>query len=195
MPAMIIHYNLTDADRRTIELMRANVARCAEVVGSLITEPTLAPGGSSLHYQGTVRMGPKDDGTCVCDTYGRVWSRTHLYVGGNGVIPNSTAANPTLTTVALAGVPPLGSSPTCRSRRGPPDLQQPSPTFRPSHCSIRDFGGPCHRCEHSRFGQRSSVGQVWLRTPLEDLRGRRLCGERRCDARTRRLEDCSRGFL
>lgn len=102
MPAMIIHYNLTDADRRTIELMSANVARCAKVVGSLITEPALAPGGSSLHYQGTVRMGPKDDGTCVCDTYGRVWSRTHLYVGGNGVIPTSTAANPTLTTVALA---------------------------------------------------------------------------------------------
>jgi hypothetical protein len=102
MPAMTIHYNLTDTDRKTIELMKVNLARCAKLVGSLIAEPTLAPGGSSLHYQGTVRMGPNDDGTCVCDTYSQVWGTGHLYVGGNGVIPISTAANPTLTTVALA---------------------------------------------------------------------------------------------
>jgi choline dehydrogenase-like flavoprotein len=102
MPAMTIRYTLTDTDQRTLELLRANLRRNAELVGVLLGEPAFAPGGSSLHYQGTVRMGLADDGSSVCDTYCRVWGVEHLYVGGNGVIPTSTAANPTLTNVAIA---------------------------------------------------------------------------------------------
>lgn len=102
MPAMNITYTLTATDHRTIEQMRVNCERSAKAVGEMLAAPDLAPGGSSLHYQGTVRMGTADDGTSVCDTYARVWGTEHLYVGGNGLIPTSTACNPTLTNVALA---------------------------------------------------------------------------------------------
>lgn len=102
MPRMSIRYAHTDRDRRTITDMRANSIRAAERIGTLTEEPALAAGGSSLHYQGTVRMGVADDGTSVCDERLRVWGVENLYVGGNGVIPTATAANPTLTTIALA---------------------------------------------------------------------------------------------
>jgi choline dehydrogenase-like flavoprotein len=99
---MTIHYSRTETDLATIEDMRQNSLRSAERVGNPIEPPQLAAGGSSLHYQGTVRMGVANDGTSVCDPYLRVWGVENLFVGGNGVIPTATAANPTLTNVALA---------------------------------------------------------------------------------------------
>jgi len=102
MPKMSIRYTHTDKDLATIETLLENATRSATRIGTPIEPPTLAAGGSSLHYQGTVRMGPTDDGTSVCDPFLRVWGINNLCVGGNGIIPTTTAANPTLTTVALA---------------------------------------------------------------------------------------------
>ncbi len=60
------------------------------------------PNGSSLHYQGTMRMGAADDGTSVADPFSRVWGYENLVVGGNALIPTATAMNPTLMSVAIA---------------------------------------------------------------------------------------------
>ena len=62
----------------------------------------MMPLGASLHYQGTTRMGETDDGESVCGPDSEVWGVSGLFVAGNGVIPTSTACNPTLTSVALA---------------------------------------------------------------------------------------------
>lgn len=102
MPKMTIHYSRTAKDLETIEQLLYNSHRSAYRIGTPIEQPELAAGGSSLHYQGTVRMGEIDDGSSVCDPLLRVWGVRNLNVGGNGVIPTATAANPTLTNVALA---------------------------------------------------------------------------------------------
>jgi len=104
MPAMTIHHTLSERDRETLELGKSEVLRLSDVLGKPADgeQPWILPSGSSLHYQGTVRMGQADDGTSVCDPAGRVWGVDNLYVAGNGVIPTPTACNPTLTSVALS---------------------------------------------------------------------------------------------
>ncbi|WP_324012278.1 GMC oxidoreductase [Microbacterium sp. JZ37] len=103
MPAMRIHYTLTDRDRATLDTARRAILEAGESLGeALDPEPLVFPAGASLHYQGTVRMGAVDDGTSVCDSRSQVWGVRGLHVAGNGVIPTATACNPTLTGVALA---------------------------------------------------------------------------------------------
>jgi len=103
MPAMRIHYRLTERDHAGVEAARAALRLAAAALGDpLDDEPLTFPPGSSLHYQGTVRMGETDDGTSVCSPTSQVWDVDGLFVAGNGVIPTAMACNPTLTSVALA---------------------------------------------------------------------------------------------
>lgn len=103
MPAMTIHYTLTPRDHDVIARAGEEVVRLGRAVGEPLDErPFTMPLGSSLHYQGTVRMGEVDDGTSVCGPDSELWSAPGVFVAGNGVIPTSTACNPTLTSVALA---------------------------------------------------------------------------------------------
>jgi choline dehydrogenase-like flavoprotein len=103
MPAMTIHYTLTPHDREVIARAGEEIVRLGKAVGEPLDErPFTMPLGSSLHYQGSVRMGSTDDGTSVCGPEGEVWSVPGVFVAGNGVIPTATACNPTLTGVALA---------------------------------------------------------------------------------------------
>lgn len=103
MPAPRIHYVLTDRDREAIARARREITRLAEEIGDPVgDDPFTLPLGSSLHYQGSTRMGVVDDGTSVCDVDSEVWGVAGLFVAGNGVIPTATACNPTLTSVGLA---------------------------------------------------------------------------------------------
>lgn len=104
MPKMTIHYELTAKDTAEIAAAQKEQARVVAAFGKVLKEgeSRLMPPGSSLHFQGTVRMGETDDAHSVCDPYSRVWGFENLFVGGNGVIPTATACNPTATSVALA---------------------------------------------------------------------------------------------
>jgi choline dehydrogenase-like flavoprotein len=103
MPAMQLHYTLSDRDHATIDRAKAEIVRLGKAIGDPLDDrPFVMPLGASLHYQGTVRMGRADDGASVCSPDSEVWGAPGLFVAGNGVIPTATACNPTLTGVALA---------------------------------------------------------------------------------------------
>lgn len=104
MPAIAIDYQVTEQDRKALGFAENMLARATAALGRRLpgTSVLVSPGGSSLHYMGTIRMGEHDDDASVCDSYSRVWGFENLFVGGNGVISTPTACNPTLTSVALA---------------------------------------------------------------------------------------------
>ena len=110
MPQITIHYQLSEHDQKQVDAMVADLTKATRVVGSTDPKsggvpPLVASPGSSLHLQGTYRMGGdrnQDTATSVVDTHSRVWDVDNLYLGGLGVIPNKMANNPTLTACAFA---------------------------------------------------------------------------------------------
>lgn len=104
-PNMTIEYDITEKELAEAEEAKKYQARAANALGQFIPgagEPRLMPKGTSLHYMGTFRIGAKDDGTSVCDSYSRVWGISGLYLGGNGTLPTANSVNPTLTSMAVA---------------------------------------------------------------------------------------------
>ena len=104
MPKMNFKFKYTDKDLASIEAAKVYQKKVVNSFGKEIKDggQTLMPPGTSLHYEGTTRMGTENDGESVCDTYSQVWDFENLFIGGNGVIPIATTSNPTLVSVALA---------------------------------------------------------------------------------------------
>jgi hypothetical protein len=78
MPALHIDYGLSDEDEQAIAAAAVAQELAKTALGDWVEDaarPRLVPAGSSLHYQGTTRMGMRDDGTSVCDPRGQVWAR------------------------------------------------------------------------------------------------------------------------
>lgn len=61
----------------------------------------MSVGGERLHYSGTCRIGT-DPLTAAANPYGEIFGVSSLFVADNSMVPSMSAANPTLTTIALA---------------------------------------------------------------------------------------------
>ena len=104
MPRVSIQYALTERENAELGQALEHLTTAAKTLGRFVPggEPKIMPAGSSLHYQGTYRLGDDGGAESVCDSHAQVWGLDNLFLGGNGTIPTATACNPTLTSVAIA---------------------------------------------------------------------------------------------
>ncbi|MDH6181664.1 hypothetical protein M2152_001846 [Microbacteriaceae bacterium SG_E_30_P1] len=104
MPLIDVEFEYSESDRARIDDALDLAEKIARRLGDFDphTERALLPPGSSLHQTGTVRSGPVDDSTSVCDPDGRVWNFRNLFLAGNGVVPTPVVCNATLTGVITA---------------------------------------------------------------------------------------------
>jgi choline dehydrogenase-like flavoprotein len=99
-PFAHVHHHLTAFDHENHELVRGILKRFGAASGATETGNAASP-SSGHHHLGTCRMG-KSEAEGVVDSLGRVHGFQNLFVAGGSIFPANSAANPTLTIVALA---------------------------------------------------------------------------------------------
>ncbi|MFD9601994.1 FAD-dependent oxidoreductase [Streptomyces sp. NPDC059970] len=104
LPQPTFEYTLSPAERDRQQDALEELRSVGSTLGSFLPgrPPQALSPGASMHVLGTTRMGLSDDGESVTNSYGAVWGFSNLYIGGTGLLPQGSAANPTLAACALA---------------------------------------------------------------------------------------------
>ncbi|KAK0485317.1 pyranose 2-oxidase [Armillaria luteobubalina] len=100
-PTFCVKRSREDGDRD--HRMMQDMTSIANILGRYLpgSGPQFMEAGLALQITGTTRIG-NDTKTSVADPESKVHGFKNLRVGGNGCIPDSTACNSTLTSVAIA---------------------------------------------------------------------------------------------
>jgi len=104
MPQPTFHYKPNAESVREAHRMMTDMCEVAQRVGGYLpgSEPQFMAPGLALHLGGTTRLGHGDNKDSCANFRGQVHGFKNLFVAGNGVIDTPFAANPTLTSMALA---------------------------------------------------------------------------------------------
>ncbi|MNB81068.1 6'''-hydroxyparomomycin C oxidase [compost metagenome] len=101
MPEAQVQLTYSDADLAVLGLAEEAVKHVSSILQTPMVSLNLQEALAGDHESGTCRMG-RDPDTSGTNPYGQVHGISGLYVADNSVLPFLGAANPTLTTVALA---------------------------------------------------------------------------------------------
>ncbi|MGM0877059.1 MAG: GMC oxidoreductase [Bacillota bacterium] len=102
VPMNQVNFSYSEKDNEVIFQMRQGIIYTARTMGiTLDGEPDFLPPGADFHESCTCRMGI-DPETSATNRFGQIHGIQGLYIADNSVLPTLSAANPTLSTVALA---------------------------------------------------------------------------------------------
>lgn len=107
MPELQVSFSYSEKDEAILRMMYDAILRASSAmrlsIATLGGVPAicLMPPGADNHEAGTCRMGD-DPNTSATNRYGQIHGVPGLYIADNSVLPSIGAANPTLSTVALA---------------------------------------------------------------------------------------------
>jgi choline dehydrogenase-like flavoprotein len=107
VPKLKVHFSYSERDKAAIRQAIEGVKNCSRAAGASLNPVNGWPAiclfspGYERHYSGTCRIG-NDSLTAAANPYGEIFGVSGLFVADNSMIPSMSAANPTLTTVALA---------------------------------------------------------------------------------------------
>lgn len=107
VPKIQVHYSYSETDKQVIRQTIQGVKHVSSIVGAPLISRNGRPAicllrpGQELHYTGTCRIG-NDPLKAATNPFGEIFGVSGLFVADNSMIPTMSAANPTLTTVALA---------------------------------------------------------------------------------------------
>ncbi|CCO27173.1 hypothetical protein BN14_01208 [Rhizoctonia solani AG-1 IB] len=103
MPQATFNVTRSTQDSRDDQRMMLKMCEVAGKLGPFLpgSYPQFMAPGLALHITGTTRLGVNKEDS-VANEFSQVHGHKNLFVGGNGVIPDSTACNPTRTSVAYA---------------------------------------------------------------------------------------------
>ncbi|MDQ0887185.1 choline dehydrogenase-like flavoprotein [Paenibacillus sp. V4I9] len=107
MPELQVSFSHSEKDEAILRMMYDAILRASSAMSlSLATlggvpAICLMPPGADNHEAGTCRMGDNPN-TSATNRYGQIHGVPGLYIADNSVLPSIGAANPTLSTVALA---------------------------------------------------------------------------------------------
>ncbi|KZV83963.1 pyranose oxidase [Exidia glandulosa HHB12029] len=105
MPQATFEYTPTPEFAKQATDMMNDMTNAAHVLGGYLpgSNPQFMTPGLSLHLGGSMRLGHKEEKSeSVADYNSLVWDTKNLYVAGNGTIPTTFGANPTLTSMCFA---------------------------------------------------------------------------------------------
>ncbi|MEW9700208.1 GMC oxidoreductase [Paenibacillus sp. SI8] len=101
MPQVQVRLDYNETDQTILRQSAQAVRQITDLLGAPLISLSFQESLAGDHESGTCRMG-LDPETSVTGRYGQVHGISGLYVADNSVLPFLGAANPTLTTVALA---------------------------------------------------------------------------------------------
>ncbi|CAM3992080.1 GMC oxidoreductase [Paenibacillus alkaliterrae] len=101
VPMLQVDFSYSEQDEAVMAQMADAVKTFAAVMGASMEPEIQRITGRDYHEAGTCRMGD-DPATSATNRFGQIHNVSGLYVADNSVLPSTGAANPTLTTVAMA---------------------------------------------------------------------------------------------